>query len=114
MTHLQDFLIPLKEQSDKWDKEELEEQIRKIDEATRKEEEGKGGSEPSGIQYPAQHIVPIRPNPEDPTRDLQIDGDGNPVPDPPAPLVLRKDKPCLLYTSPSPRDRTRSRMPSSA
>ena len=23
-------------------------------------------------------------------------------------------KPCLLYTSPSPRDRTRSRMPSSA
>ena len=27
-------------------------------------------------------------------------------------LELRKD--CLLYTSPSPRDRTRSRMPSSA
>ena len=27
---------------------------------------------------------------------------------------LRKIKPCLLYTSPSPRDRTRSRMPSSA
>ena len=26
----------------------------------------------------------------------------------------RKDKTCLLYTSPSPRDRTRSRMPSSA
>ena len=25
-----------------------------------------------------------------------------------------KDKNCLLYTSPSPRDRTRSRMPSSA
>ena len=24
------------------------------------------------------------------------------------------DRPCLLYTSPSPRDRTRSRMPSSA
>ena len=28
------------------------------------------------------------------------------------PLALHK--PCLLYTSPSPRDRTRSRMPSSA
>ena len=27
---------------------------------------------------------------------------------------LRKLKDCLLYTSPSPRDRTRSRMPSSA
>ena len=25
-----------------------------------------------------------------------------------------EDNPCLLYTSPSPRDRTRSRMPSSA
>ena len=25
-----------------------------------------------------------------------------------------ENKPCLLYTSPSPRDRTRSRMPSSA
>ena len=28
--------------------------------------------------------------------------------------VLRRHRPCLLYTSPSPRDRTRSRMPSSA
>ena len=29
-------------------------------------------------------------------------------------LFRDKNKPCLLYTSPSPRDRTRSRMPSSA
>ena len=29
-------------------------------------------------------------------------------------LALRQQNPCLLYTSPSPRDRTRSRMPSSA
>ena len=28
--------------------------------------------------------------------------------------ILIGDKNCLLYTSPSPRDRTRSRMPSSA
>ena len=28
--------------------------------------------------------------------------------------LLAKDSDCLLYTSPSPRDRTRSRMPSSA
>ena len=27
---------------------------------------------------------------------------------------IEKNKVCLLYTSPSPRDRTRSRMPSSA
>ena len=29
-------------------------------------------------------------------------------------LCLQQPRPCLLYTSPSPRDRTRSRMPSSA
>ena len=29
-------------------------------------------------------------------------------------VVEPRDNPCLLYTSPSPRDRTRSRMPSSA
>ena len=29
-------------------------------------------------------------------------------------VVFRNGTPCLLYTSPSPRDRTRSRMPSSA
>ena len=28
--------------------------------------------------------------------------------------IFEKDKPCLLYTSPSPRDRSVSRMPSSA
>ena len=29
-------------------------------------------------------------------------------------FIPTKGQPCLLYTSPSPRDRTRSRMPSSA
>ena len=29
-------------------------------------------------------------------------------------IQKKSDKDCLLYTSPSPRDRTRSRMPSSA
>ena len=29
-------------------------------------------------------------------------------------IIKPKNKDCLLYTSPSPRDRTRSRMPSSA
>ena len=29
-------------------------------------------------------------------------------------LITQQDDICLLYTSPSPRDRTRSRMPSSA
>ena len=30
------------------------------------------------------------------------------------PIAVDEQKACLLYTSPSPRDRTRSRMPSSA
>ena len=29
-------------------------------------------------------------------------------------IIIDPSMPCLLYTSPSPRDRTRSRMPSSA
>ena len=29
-------------------------------------------------------------------------------------FLVKQATPCLLYTSPSPRDRTRSRMPSSA
>ena len=33
---------------------------------------------------------------------------------PTVPVFIPEDMPCLLYTSPSPRDRTRSRMPSSA
>ena len=36
------------------------------------------------------------------------------VPDPGSPGPRNGDPACLLYTSPSPRDRTRSRMPSSA
>ena len=34
--------------------------------------------------------------------------------DGPYPFLVREYETCLLYTSPSPRDRTRSRMPSSA
>ena len=50
---------------------------------------------------------------------LKTTANGNPL----LPLTLEQDKAsismvlfqdCLLYTSPSPRDRTRSRMPSSA
>ena len=33
---------------------------------------------------------------------------------PDSPYPLKEHPSCLLYTSPSPRDRTRSRMPSSA
>ena len=40
---------------------------------------------------------------------VEVAGDGNQALE-----LARSSKPCLLYTSPSPRDRTRSRMPSSA
>ena len=55
-----------------------------------------------------------------PSRELSIKHDVNPdevveVGDEVDALVLTKeDKDCLLYTSPSPRDRQKSRMPSSA
>ena len=47
-----------------------------------------------------------------------VDLDGTPIPQKMLDLYNRimdeENKSCLLYTSPSPRDRTRSRMPSSA
>ena len=59
-----------------------------IDEATRNQEEGKGGSEPSGIQRPARSIPDQAASPS----DLQIDGDGNPTSGPPAPLAIVREK----------------------
>ena len=38
----------------------------------------------------------------------------NPLSYEPYPSTKKRDYPCLLYTSPSPRDRQKSRMPSSA
>ena len=46
---------------------------------------------------------------ERPFENDVLDTDGDGLPD-----TIEKYKTCLLYTSPSPRDRTRSRMPSSA
>ena len=45
---------------------------------------------------------------------IDLDGMGNQGRFPIDPPPRTKAKNCLLYTSPSPRDRTRSRMPSSA
>ena len=39
---------------------------------------------------------------------------GHPLLDATIDIILERYRDCLLYTSPSPRDRTRSRMPSSA
>ena len=55
-------------------------------------------------------IGPSAPPPTDTEPDLLLILD---QPQAPAPRV-RVDGPCLLYTSPSPRDRQKSRMPSSA
>ena len=59
------------------------------------------------VEAGAMFIIP----PDVPHRAVAIDG--------PAVILdvfspVREDYACLLYTSPSPRDRTRSRMPSSA
>ena len=48
------------------------------------------------------------------TIDEFIDDEYNPSYVPQIGILNHQTHPCLLYTSPSPRDRTRSRMPSSA
>ena len=60
-----------------------------------------GTSRPSAPARDAQNHVCVAPT-------------AGPTPNLSAPLRLCAKKTCLLYTSPSPRDRTRSRMPSSA
>ena len=55
--------------------------------------------------------------PVDLVRETEVSDPNTPSQDQdlPAPATLEDvEKICLLYTSPSPRDRTRSRMPSSA
>ena len=59
---------------------------------------------PLEADAPAGNVKPVETNPQ-----------SEPAPDPvepPAPTPT--PAPCLLYTSPSPRDRQKSRMPSSA
>ena len=65
---------------------------------------GQASSSKSGSR--SQHVT-AAPNPQAP-RPAREPAAPKAAPQPEAP------KPCLLYTSPSPRDRTRSRMPSSA
>src|SRR5665811_234039 len=51
---------------------------------------------------------------ENTEHELVLIANPDAVPEPGAVDILRRFLHCLLYTSPSPRDRTRSRMPSSA
>ena len=51
---------------------------------------------------------------DDPIVDVMTDKATVTIPSPTDGTVLSLNGDCLLYTSPSPRDRTRSRMPSSA
>ena len=46
--------------------------------------------------------------------ELKVLGEQTSIVPIPKTINIDPDKSCLLYTSPSPRDRTRSRMPSSA
>ena len=51
---------------------------------------------------------------DEPIVELETDKVNLEVPSPVTGVLTKIDLNCLLYTSPSPRDRTRSRMPSSA
>ena len=56
-----------------------------------------------GQKQLARTLMPVGEYPKDEIRQIAEDAG-----------LINASKPCLLYTSPSPRDRTRSRMPSSA
>ena len=60
---------------------------------------------------PARPVAPVGVNPVGPVRPVAAQA---PAPAPEVPGQLRLPLTCLLYTSPSPRDRQKSRMPSSA
>ena len=84
--------------------------------------------EPAALQQPinTSQRVPLafpfgEPEPEPETIPEVVEMSPEPEPTPtrspsrtPSPSPSPKTTACLLYTSPSPRDRTRSRMPSSA
>ena len=63
----------------------------------------------AGLCVPTASFAQQKPNETSITKDISLTHiDGGKT------LTLDLSKHCLLYTSPSPRDRTRSRMPSSA
>ena len=59
------------------------------------------------------HIY-LKLNKDKEIEDLSFEGEGCAISLASASILTETVKGCLLYTSPSPRDRTRSRMPSSA
>ena len=65
-------------------------------------------------QSDADLVFLALPNGESPKYISQLDAANNPMKVIDLSADHRFDNTCLLYTSPSPRDRTRSRMPSSA
>ena len=71
---------------------------------------------PAKKKTPAADMAPPPPRPPGPgVEDPALAEPTAPVaPPPPKPSQQGPATVCLLYTSPSPRDRTRSRMPSSA
>ena len=62
----------------------------------------------------ASGYIPKRAAPDDLVAAVRVVAQGNVFLYATLARFLMKDMVCLLYTSPSPRDRTRSRMPSSA
>ena len=69
----------------------------------------------NAVKFSPDHsTIKIEAHPEDSFIRFSVtdSGEGMDIND--VKILFTSDKPCLLYTSPSPRDRTRSRMPSSA
>ena len=72
------------------------------------EDEGKQPEETSDTESPITEEV------EEETDKIEANDQEEISDDSPEEIKEESDEPCLLYTSPSPRDRTRYRMPSSA
>ena len=97
-------------------------QIEIMPELRGKEEENRGSTEPESCQCRYQKKMTenrfgrfIKENTDNIIRNIETTKDEmKQYLDETCEILVKLDNSCLLYTSPSPRDRTRSRMPSSA
>ena len=99
---------------------DIEEFLRRAAERRKQQKQG-GAKPPQQRQPPAQRQQPPRQRLQQTPRQRQPPPVEAEIVEDVTPVSRRRQNPkpqqlknCLLYTSPSPRDRTRSRMPSSA
>ena len=78
---------PFREMTEQWDREDLVEEVAKIEKA----HQGGKNSSSSGMTEEEKQRSLVKSN--QPVTDLALDGDGNPVPDPPVPAEISNMRP---------------------